>query len=98
MTDEQARLLIQKIQASKLMLEQIEQDLNDFLGNPKTEKIEDTYSVEDEWLGDDGKLYKKSTPYIKAKQWYCCGSPLTKEAIDGKTYYHCSHCNSKYSA
>lgn len=96
MDKEKAKLLIQKIQASKLMLDQIEKELKDFLG---VESIEEpVYRVTESWLGDDGKEYFASQPYIKAKQWYCCGRPLTKEVQDGKTYYICNSCHSKYSA
>ena len=94
MDKEKAKLLIQKVKASILMLQEIEKDLNEFLD----EDLDiETFKVEETWLGDDGKEYKQKTPYIKAKQWYCCGKPLEKVVKDGKEVYHCSVCDSNYS-
>lgn len=95
MDKEKAKLLVQKVKASILMLQEIEKDLNDFLGEDL--KVE-TFKVEETWLGDNGKEYKSKTPYIKAKQWYCCGKPLEKVVKDGQEVYHCSVCNSNYSS
>lgn len=96
MDKEKAKLLIQKVKASILMLQDIEKDLNDFLGSDLT--VKEDFKVEETWLGDDGKEYKARNPYIKAKQWYCCGKPLEKAVKDGKEVYHCTSCNSNYSA
>lgn len=96
MDEVKARLLVQKINASMLMLEQVKSDLLDFLN---TEDVkEEIPQVEETWLGDDGKEYKSGQPYKKAKQWYCCGKPLERAVKDGKEIYHCNGCNSDYRA
>lgn len=91
-----AKLILQKIAASQLMLAQIEQELKCFLGEDAveyTQQSEKVLEVTESWLGDDGKEYFAQTPYKKAGQWYCCGKPLTK---DGKVF-HCEVCGSNYS-
>lgn len=96
MDEVKAKLLVQKINASIEMLEQVKKDLLDFL---QTEDVkEEVAQVAEFWLGDDGKEYSYSQPYKKAKQWYCCGKPLGKVVKDGKEVYHCSQCNSDYRA
>ena len=95
MDENKARLLVQKIDASILMLEQIRNELKDFLN---VEKVYDEVpQIEETWLGDDGKVYQKSNPYKKAQQWYCCGKPLERATKNGKEVYHCNMCNSDYS-
>ena len=95
MDENKARLLVQKIDASILMLEQIRSELKDFLNVEKV--YEEVPQIEETWLGDDGKVYKASNPYKKAQQWYCCGKPLERITKNGKEVYHCSVCNSDYS-
>ena len=54
MDENKARLLVQKIDASILMLEQIRNELKDFLN---VEKVYDEVpQIEETWLGDDGKV------------------------------------------
>lgn len=96
MDDTKARLMIQKVRAGILMLQQIEQELASFL---EVEQIEEPIpQIKETFLGDDGKEYQEAMPYIKSKQWYCCGKPLEKEEQDGKQVYHCSRCNSNYKS
>lgn len=95
MDELKAKLLIQKIDASILMLSQIKGELENLLGVEFHE--EPIEQIEETWLGDDGKEYKASTPYKKAKQWYCCGRPLEIGEKNGKQVYCCSVCHSNYS-
>ncbi len=94
MDEVKAKALIQKVQASILMLEQIQTELQNLLN--VVEETKKPFQVEETWLGDDGKEYKKETPYIKAKQWYCCGQPLVTQVKNGKQVFHCEKCNSNY--
>lgn len=91
MEKEKVLILKQKIKAAQLMLTEIEKALNDLCDEEVKE--EEQPKIEETFLGDDGKAYGKSSPYIKAKQWYCCGRPLER---NGKTF-HCSICNSNYA-
>lgn len=93
MEKEKAILLLQRVRAGITMLKNIEKDLKEFVGEePQLIQIPETF------LGDDGKEYSLSQPYIKAKQWYCCGKPLKNVIKDGKQVFHCEECNSYYSA
>lgn len=94
MDEVKARLLVQKINASMLMLEQIKNELESLLDVKVVE--EEVKQIQETWLGDDGKEYGVATPYKKAKQWYCCGLPLERAVKDGKEVYHCNKCNSDY--
>lgn len=94
MDKEKLKLLYQRVNAGILMLENIKKDIEKELQIPQ----EGIPQIEEVWLGDDGKEYSASQPYIKAKQWYCCGKPLEKVVIDGKQVFHCAKCNSNYSA
>lgn len=91
MEKEKIVILKQKIKAARIMLDEIEKSLDDLAGEevelPEEPKIKETF------LGDDGKVYEKSVPYIKAKQWYCCGRPLVR---NGKKF-HCDVCNADYA-
>lgn len=95
MDRQQADLLLQKVKAGILMLTEIKDDLEKYLGK---ETPKEEYIVEEEWLDDNGKVHKKGEPYIKAKSWYCCGKPLEKAVKDGKNIFHCTVCGSNYSA
>lgn len=91
MEKEKAILLRQKIKAAQLMLKEIDESLADFLGEesePPQEK-----QIEENFLGDDGRTYAKSTPYLKAKTWHCCGRELVR---NGKVF-HCDICDANYS-
>lgn len=95
MEQEKAKVLLQRVQASIEMLTNIKKDLEEFLG---VEEETPTLQVSETYLGDDGKEYPPSNPYIKAKQWYCCGKPLVEKVVDGKKVFHCEKCNSNYMA
>lgn len=90
---EKAKLLLQRVRAGIEMLKNIEKDLQEFVGEEAP-----PMQISETFLGDDGKEYLLSQPYIKSKQWYCCGKPLKNEIKDGKQVFHCDKCNSYYSA
>lgn len=90
MDKEKAILIREKIKAAQILLTQIDKDLADFL-QVEIPKQEDIH-IEETFLGDDGKEYPKETPYIKAQQWYCCGTPLVKEGNE----LVCKVCGSRY--
>lgn len=92
MEKEKAKLLRQQIKAAQIMLEEIDKSLKDFLGEDG--ELPQEKQVEEKFLGDDGKLYEKSTPYMKAKTWHCCGRELER---NGKVF-HCSICGANYGA
>lgn len=98
MDKKQAELLLQKVNASILMLTEIKKDLENFIGEDflKERAEKDSYVVEETWIGDNGKEFKKATPYIKTGSWYCCGKPLDVLSENGNNFFHCSVCGSKY--